>query len=263
MKELLLKAKSLLTEGKLEESFTLIKKITHAIKNDRVLCPSCEFELSKNETSYTECPKCGSMWGENKIELTKCEDLEMDKQEVYKKLWDLWMSGDKDIYGWDLNHFEMTGYLRKSLADKLNLTEEMQKKISGEAQKWVSAKIKYLVENEGKTQKQAAGQAYGMARQKGYKVPLKKEDILLVMLDIMKSGESPDIINRNAITKLEAYNDISENALIAVYNKLGLNYDEMKKETEVVKSEEKKDAKETCEKCGLIKGDTCKCMTSV
>jgi hypothetical protein len=33
-------------------------------------------------------------------------------------------------------------------------------------QKWIGEKIAHLIREEGKTPKQAAGQAYGMARQK-------------------------------------------------------------------------------------------------
>lgn len=46
-------------------------------------------------------------------------------------------------------------------------------KISPKAKDFISKKIQ-KVEEEGKNPEQAAGQAYGMARQKGYKVPEKK-----------------------------------------------------------------------------------------
>jgi len=44
-----------------------------------------------------------------------------------------------------------------------NLTEDSTTEQIREA---ISATIKYLMENEGKSQKDAAGQAYGMARDK-------------------------------------------------------------------------------------------------
>lgn len=44
-----------------------------------------------------------------------------------------------------------------------NLTEDSTMEHIREA---ISATIKYLMENEGKTQEQAAGQAYGTARDK-------------------------------------------------------------------------------------------------
>lgn len=48
------------------------------------------------------------------------------------------------------------------------------KKLSDEAQAWISKKIELLVEDEGKDQDQAAAIAYNMAREKGYDVPEKK-----------------------------------------------------------------------------------------
>jgi len=50
--------------------------------------------------------------------------------------------------------------------------------VSADAQKWISSKIKYLIEEEGLTQDQAAGKAYGMARQEGYDIPEKKKSSL-------------------------------------------------------------------------------------
>lgn len=46
-----------------------------------------------------------------------------------------------------------------------------------EANAWISAKIKKLIE-EGKSKEQAAAIAYSMAREKGYDVPEKKADLL-------------------------------------------------------------------------------------
>ena len=43
-----------------------------------------------------------------------------------------------------------------------------------EAQEWISNKIKYLIEKEHKTPEQASGQAYEMARERGFDVPEKK-----------------------------------------------------------------------------------------
>lgn len=54
--------------------------------------------------------------------------------------------------------------------------EKEEKKPTTEAREWISRKIKYLIEHEGKTPEQAAGQAYSMARQRGYKVPEKEEE---------------------------------------------------------------------------------------
>lgn len=48
-------------------------------------------------------------------------------------------------------------------------------KTSKKAQKYIGKKTKHLMKKEGKTQKQALGQSYGMARQKGYDVPKPKK----------------------------------------------------------------------------------------
>lgn len=54
--------------------------------------------------------------------------------------------------------------------------ESMEKEaVSDEAQKFISEKIKYLVEHEGKTQEQAAAIAYSLAREKGFSIPEKKK----------------------------------------------------------------------------------------
>ncbi len=45
------------------------------------------------------------------------------------------------------------------------------KKLSDEAEKFIGDKVEYLMKEEGKTQDAALGQAYGMARDKGYTVP--------------------------------------------------------------------------------------------
>jgi hypothetical protein len=45
--------------------------------------------------------------------------------------------------------------------------------ISKEAQEWISKKIEYLIKEEGLTKEQAAGKAYGMAREKGFDIPKK------------------------------------------------------------------------------------------
>jgi hypothetical protein len=45
------------------------------------------------------------------------------------------------------------------------------KKTADEASDYISKKVEHLMKNEGKTQDQALGQAYGMAREKGYNVP--------------------------------------------------------------------------------------------
>jgi len=48
-------------------------------------------------------------------------------------------------------------------------------KLSDEAQQWISDKIAFLIKEEGLTQEQAQGKAYGMARQKFPSVPEKGE----------------------------------------------------------------------------------------
>jgi hypothetical protein len=56
---------------------------------------------------------------------------------------------------------------------------EIEKKAtSGEAQDWISKKIKFLMENEGLSQDQAVGKAHGMAKQKFPSVPDKKAEAL-------------------------------------------------------------------------------------
>jgi len=47
-------------------------------------------------------------------------------------------------------------------------------KVTKQAQDYIAMKMKKL-HGEGLTQSQAAGKAYGMAREKGYKIPVKKK----------------------------------------------------------------------------------------
>lgn len=66
--------------------------------------------------------------------------------------------------------------VREMISEKFKKKNEEKKaleEISDEAQDWVSKKIAFLISKEGLSQKQAAGKAYGMARQKGYKIPKK------------------------------------------------------------------------------------------
>jgi len=65
------------------------------------------------------------------------------------------------------------------------------KKMSDEASDWISKKIKFLMEEEGKPQDQAIAMAHSMAREKGYDVPekkssLKKADALTDTVDRIK-----------------------------------------------------------------------------
>lgn len=55
-------------------------------------------------------------------------------------------------------------------AKEFNLFIEA-KKVSDAAEKFIGDKVEHLMKEEGKTQDQALGQAYGMAREKGYDVP--------------------------------------------------------------------------------------------
>lgn len=75
---------------------------------------------------------------------------------------------------------EYDDFLKKNRIELQKGTESSieTEAVSDEAQDWISKKIKYLVEHEGKTQEEAAGQAYGMARSKGFDIPEKKADQL-------------------------------------------------------------------------------------
>lgn len=87
---------------------------------------------------------------------------------------------DRDLLNDLLKNFE-TSHLAESRIRKAVrelMTERFKKKeqleeISAEAQNWISKKIKFLIDKEGLSQKHAEGKAYGMARQKGFKIPTK------------------------------------------------------------------------------------------
>ena len=55
----------------------------------------------------------------------------------------------------------------------MTMTHNSPTKLSEKAQSYVSEKVSHLMRKEGKTQKQALGQAFGMARQKGFRIPKK------------------------------------------------------------------------------------------
>ena len=87
---------------------------------------------------------------------------------------------DRDLLNGLLKNYDKSqlaeSHIRKVVRDLM--TEKFNKKkeldeVSDEAQDWISNKIGFLISKEGLTQKQAAGKAYGMARQKGFKIPKK------------------------------------------------------------------------------------------
>ncbi len=304
MKDLLKKAKQLLKEGKLEESIALIKKVSSEIKGYVDKCPGCGAEvavLQKENQEYSDCPKCGALWGKHNVgePLLKYEHNIGNRMNLLKKkdvidiLWRLHRQGDPDVEAFDINHFDATGWLKKALAKKLGLPipgekpqeEELRKvyrkedgtyelgdpidkkKYSGSASDYIGEKIKHLKEKEGKTQEQAVGQAMGMARQKGYKMPAKKsqweefgygdrlskEDVLDGMLQMIKVGEEVNRINRHTVARFEATNEIDEDVLKMVYRKLGKNFNALNKKDndspkEVIHSEWKQHSKQARKK---------------
>ena len=73
-------------------------------------------------------------------------------------------------------------------------------KITKDAQEFINKKIKYLIDKEGKTQKAAVGEAYGLAREAGYDVPEKKTKAS----DKIKADDIDTIMKRHA-DKLGGY----------------------------------------------------------
>jgi len=288
MKKLIQKAKNLIADGKYDESIVLIKKISKAIKESITVCPNCDNEvvsLKKEDQVHAECPKCGAMWGHKEIkgELLKAKEMAMKKKDILNTLWKFYQEADPDVTPFDINSFDATGWLKKSLAEKvskelqipfmdindLNKSDEdvdkLVKKMSDEAQKWISGKIKFLMDEEGLGQKQAVGKAYGMARQKFGSTPVKKsnalakDEIVHIMLDMFKNNEEPNIINRHTITRYEATGEITDDALKIVYRKAGKDLFELCKQDKQTADGIQKDGYEgtmvkesVCEKCGTM-----------
>jgi len=119
----------------------------------------------------------------------KLEALDAEFSDEINKFFDL-NTGDEIVQG-EFNDRALEKHLSivasegsKECAEELaeeereERGEESSRKeaASEEAQEWISKKIKHLIENEGKTQEQAAGQAHSMAREKGFDVPEKKSE---------------------------------------------------------------------------------------
>jgi len=64
---------------------------------------------------------------------------------------------------------------RKSIKQhRKAFVRKLRREFTKKQQKWISEKIHFLVWSEGKSPKAAAGQAYGMARQKYKKTAHRK-----------------------------------------------------------------------------------------
>ena len=75
----------------------------------------------------------------------------------------------------EIRDFLKSHKVSATIEDEVTGNTTQAKKISDKASDWISRKIKFLVESEGKSQEQAAAIAYSMAREKGMKVPKKKK----------------------------------------------------------------------------------------
>lgn len=76
-------------------------------------------------------------------------------------------------------------------------------KMSSDAQEFISKKIKYLIDKEGKSQEQAAAIAYSMAKKEGYDVPNKtkaSEDIKVINEIEMHIGNDEDMVIPKNVT---------------------------------------------------------------
>ena len=128
MKDKLEKAKKLLKDGDILQSLQIVKSISDEMRNAIQPCPNCGEDtttLIKNDMLILQCPNCKAISGNIYKNANDIKEISMKKNEVIDKLWAMYKAGDTDIAPYDINSFELTGYLKKSLSDKLDtLTKE-------------------------------------------------------------------------------------------------------------------------------------------
>jgi hypothetical protein len=219
--KLLKLAKAALKDNNPKEALDILKSITSTsarIEN----CPSCataNLVLAKSDRDTGECSSCGSVWvskhGSNtSLQLVKSgrnvKDLsEMKgKPEIVDRLWDMYLPGNADLTAYDINNYTATGWIRKSILDKLGISQGF-------------TTVEDLQKSQAQITKNASERTWG---------GLGKDQILNMMLGMFKSGEEKPLVNRHSITKFEQTNEIDQDVLKVVLVKAGKDPNELSKD---------------------------------
>lgn len=221
MKNDLKRAKELLAKKDIKGALDLLKSMSATIKGYISKCPGCGSDVAviqKIDAEHSDCPKCGAAFGRKNIpsimlKYTQGDKVsnenKTDKKEILKNLWELYRQGDADADAFSINHFELTGWLKKSLAVKLNLPlpgEDLKKSEDEKCEKCDMSKD--MCKCMGKSDDEH----------------LSKDDVLDALLQMYKAKEEGNRVNRHSISKFEATGEIDEDILKMVYRKAGKDF---------------------------------------
>jgi hypothetical protein len=123
----------------------------------------------------------------------------MRKPDLIKRLWEMYRSGDPDVSAFDINNYEASSFIKKSLLIKLGIEvpqEELKK--SEPEQLWGG---------------------------------LTKSQILNTMLGMFKSGEEAQYVHRHSIAKFEHAGEISDETLNLILKKNNIDPFNLSKKT--------------------------------
>ena len=190
----------------------------------------------------------------------KDETKKFTKKEVEAKLWELYRKADPDADAFSINQFAATGWLKKTLAIKLGLplpeeklekaevapksegtrfiSESMARTIrctlrKGDSKKELIEEHERLVDvlknpEREKLEDEAEIQSKELAEMKEEvnksDNDMTKDEVIDTMLQMLKAGEEPALINRHSIAKYETVGEINDDVLKAVFRKAKRDY---------------------------------------
>lgn len=212
------KAKKALKESDLTKALEHIQRVCVDIEAYEDNCPSCGngvYVLEKTKQHIAECNECGAMWGlikENSPErmLKSFQGVskeKMSKQYILKCLWDLYTTGQAEA--WEINKFDQTGWLNKSLAQTL------EERYNVPMPQGLSNELKKSLEEIDPIEKTWGG--------------LSKSEIVDTMLDMIKNNEEIQTVDYLKLIKFDQTEDISPELLKAVMKKKGLDFTKLSK----------------------------------
>lgn len=221
-----MKARDFLANGDLVGAYTeLAKSITDSFRKGA--CPGCNAQtdvLVKSGHEAGECSSCGAAWGKRapmpvgalvksaRHASTQRSDRNVNhskgRPEVEAKLWELWRrTGGEGVEAWAINSYSATGIISKSLLEKIGI--HITDAEAGEALS------KSEPQPDGRPEPTYGG--------------LSKFQALETMLQMFKSGEDLQHVNRHSIAKMEQFGILEGEALRSVLRKAGKDPDAMSK----------------------------------
>lgn len=177
-------------------------------------CPGCSQNvtaLCKSGHEAAECPSCGASWGKRASgpigALVKSDRKGTDTNEMISKgrpeveqaLWDLWRTtGGEGVDAWAINAYSATGFIQKSLLEKIGITVPTQP--------------------EPLKKSEPLERTYS---------GLSKSEVLNLMFELFQKGEEHQHVNRHSITKFDQFGVLDPDALRIILRKAGKDPDQM------------------------------------